>query len=255
MSLLLVERLCKDFGGLRAVDDLSFEVEAGTVHALIGPNGSGKTTVLNMLSGVYTPSAGVIEFQGQRLRRGRPYRMTRAGMARTFQNIRLFRDMTALDNVMVGCHPWTKAWLAGAIFGAPAEERRIKERSLELLELVGLSAKREALARNLPYGEQRLLELARALASRPRLLLLDEPAAGLNPRETDDLSALLRTLRSEGMTMLLIEHDMSLVIPLSDRVTVLNFGRKIAEGSPSDIQEDAAVIEAYLGRPEEVANA
>ena len=253
MPLLRVERLLKDFGGLRAVDELSFEVEQGSIHALIGPNGSGKTTVLNLLSGVYVPTSGTIELDGRRLGRWRPHRMVRLGMARTFQNIRLFRELTVLENVMVGCHPWTRSGLVGALTGARSEERAIREQAVELLDLVGLGRQADSLARNLPYGRQRLLELARALATRPKLLLLDEPAAGLNGPETEELSNLLRRLRERGLTMLLVEHDMSMLIPLSSRITVLNFGRMIAEGTPAEIQSDEAVIEAYLGRPEQIA--
>ena len=252
MLLLQVEKLRKEFGGLIAVDDVDLAVEAGTIHALIGPNGSGKTTVLNLLSGLYVPSSGNIRLFDRPLGRWRPHRMVRAGMARTFQNIRLFRELSALENVMVGCQSWSRSGLWGAIIGARSEEAAIRSESEALLERVGLASKRNQLARNLPYGQQRLLEVARALASRPKLLLLDEPAAGLNARETEELSDLLHRLRGEGLTMLLVEHDMSMVIRLSDRVTVLNFGRKIAEGTPAEIQRDESVLEAYLGKPETI---
>lgn len=253
MALLSVSGLVKVFGGLRAVDGLDLVVEEKQIHSLIGPNGSGKTTALNLLSGVYTPTEGTIEFGGQTLGRWKPHRLVRLGMARTFQNIRLFRELTVAENVMIGCHSWTSAGFLGAVFGARAEEARIRQRSAELLELVGLEGDAAHLARNLPYGRQRLLELARALAGNPRLLLLDEPAAGLNTSETEELSQLLRRLRDRGLTLLLVEHDMGMVIPLSDRVTVLNFGRKISEGSPAEIQRDERVIEAYLGKAEKIA--
>lgn len=253
MALLSISGLVKVFGGLRAVDGLDLEVAERQIHSLIGPNGSGKTTALNLLSGVYQPTAGSIEFGGRELGRGKPNQLVRLGMARTFQNIRLFRELTVAENVMIGCHSWTRAGLLGAVFGARAEEARIRERTAELLEMVGLSEDSARLARNLPYGRQRLLELARALAGNPRLLLLDEPAAGLNTGETEELSQLLRRLRDSGLTLLLVEHDMGMVIPLSDRVTVLNFGKKIAEGSPAEIQRNESVIEAYLGKAEKIA--
>lgn len=249
--LLEVESLTMAFGGLVAVSQFNLRLERGELVALIGPNGAGKTTVFNCLTGVYTPTAGSIRLRGRNIVGWPPHRVARAGVARTFQNIRLFRDLEVLDNVRIAAHLRQQATLAEAILRLPRfrrEERRLAAEAYELLELVGLSHRAHQLAKTLPYGEQRRLEIARALATRPVLLLLDEPAAGMNPQETDTLTGLIDLIRDRfGLTILLIEHDMRLVMRIAPRILVLDYGQTIAEGSPEEIRTNPRVIQAYLG--------
>ena len=249
--LLQTVLLRKEFGGLVAVDDVDFTVPAGSIVSLIGPNGAGKTTFFNMLTGVYKPTAGAIVFAGEDMTGRPPHAFTQRGIGRTFQNIRLFQNMTALENVLVGMHTRLKGNLFEAIARTPRvkhEERDARVRARELLEFSGLPRKEAQIGRNLSYGDQRRLEVARALATQPKLLLLDEPTAGMNPQETAEFTAFVSRLRSErDLTVLLIEHDMRVVMGVSDRVTVLDYGEKIAEGTPSEIQKNERVIEAYLG--------
>ncbi|HEX7630436.1 MAG TPA: branched-chain amino acid ABC transporter ATP-binding protein/permease, partial [Candidatus Methylomirabilis sp.] len=255
-ALLSVKGLAKHFGGLKAVDGVDMEVRRGEIQALIGPNGSGKTTILNMLSGLYVPTAGEISLEGTVITGRKPHVITAHGMARTFQNIRLFGELTVLDNVLIGQHCHSKAGVVPSVLqpaSQQAEEAGMRKKALEMLEFVGLRGKEFAQANSLPYGQQRLLELARALASDPKILLLDEPAAGLNANETDALIDLLFRIRDQGITILLVEHDMSLVMNVSDHITVLNFGKKIAEGAAEAIEKNQEVIDAYLGT--EVGNA
>jgi ABC-type branched-subunit amino acid transport system ATPase component len=255
-TLLTVRGLAKHFGGLKAVDGVDMAVRRGEIQALIGPNGSGKTTIINMLSGLYVPTAGEILLDGANVTGRKPHIITAHGVARTFQNIRLFGDLTVLDNVMIGQHGRTHTGLLGSVIQAAsqqAEEAAMCERALKVLAFVGLRGQEFAAAKSLPYGRQRVLELARALVSEPKLLLLDEPAAGLNATETEALLDLLFQIRDHGITILLVEHDMSLVMNISDHITVLNFGKKIAEGDADAIQKNQEVIDAYLGT--EVGNA
>ncbi|MEJ8278029.1 ABC transporter ATP-binding protein [Pseudonocardia spirodelae] len=253
-TLLSMEDVTMRFGGLVALDGVSFDIRRGEILGLIGPNGAGKTTCFNALTGVYRPTSGQVLLEGAPLGRRQRFQITRLGIARTFQNIRLFGEMTALENVVVGTDARHRTSVLGALVRSPRhlrEEREAVEKAMALLEFVGIADRAAEKARNLPYGYQRRLEIARALATEPKLLCLDEPAAGFNPAEKDDLMGLIRSIRDDGYTVLLIEHDMRLVMGVTDRIVVLEFGRKIAEGLPAEIRENPAVIAAYLGVPDD----
>ena len=255
-KLLEVKNLVVKFGGVTALNNVNLHVNEGEIAALIGPNGAGKTTVFNIVTGYYTPAEGEVLVQGKSVLGLRPYKIARSGLARTFQNIRLFGDMTSLENVATAADALNNSGLIGSLLGLPRsrrDEAASMEKAHELLKFIGLDHRAHQLSRNLPYGDQRRLEIARALALNPKVLLLDEPAAGFNPQEKVELGQLIRKIRDRGFAVLLIEHDMSLVMDISDRVSVLDFGQKIAEGTPSEIQNNQRVIDAYLGVAEDAS--
>ena len=250
MSALRVERLSKEFGGVRAIDDLSWQLDPGTIHSIIGPNGAGKTTLLNLLTGVYAPSGGRILFDESDLTGAPPHEFAAAGIARTFQNLQIFFNMTALENVMTGRHLRERCGLLAALLHTPRlarGERECRERALQLLDFLGLSDYSQTSAAAMPYGALKRLEIARALAGEPKMLLLDEPAAGLNPTEAQEIDGLIKRLAAAGTTVVLVEHNMRLVMGVSDHILVLDYGRRLSEGTAQEVRADPSVIEAYLG--------